>query len=356
MRRSVKLIFAGGAVLLLATLIILGYAWYSMGKPLYEPGMVRAGGRLRGPLAPPAQSGDAAYWTVEPDIQLFHFAEGRGRNVLVIHGGPGYPFTRPWPALASLTDRYRFHYYDQRGCGQSTRPIDRFASSNYYANMLALDRPLGLGAQVADIERIRRILGDERLVVIGHSWGGLLASLYAAEFPERVDALVLVAPANVLVMPAADGGLFAAIERRLPPAMQAEYAAFLKRYLDFQQIFSKSESDLISLNDELSRYYTAATNAPIPAHGSAGGWMVQAMYLSMGQSHDYRAAMQSVSAPVLIIHGANDMQTELASRTYADALSNVTFRIIPQAGHFSFDEQPEAFATLIGEFLAGQQR
>ena len=48
--------------------------------------------------------------------------------------------------LQALTSTYRFHYYDQRGCGQSTRPVDHFDSSNTYKNMTTLDRTLGLAA------------------------------------------------------------------------------------------------------------------------------------------------------------------------------------------------------------------
>lgn len=67
--------------------------------------------------------------------------------------------------------------------------------------MTTLEQTLGLGAQIADIERIRRLLGDEKLILMGHAWGGFLALLYAAEFPDRIDALILVFPADVLVMP-----------------------------------------------------------------------------------------------------------------------------------------------------------
>jgi proline iminopeptidase len=94
------------------------------------------------------------------------------------------------------------------------------------------------------IGRIRRILGTDKLVLAGHSFGGLLAALYAAEFPQHVKALILVAPADLLVMPQAGGGLFGDIERRLPPAMKAGYADFMKRYFDFGGVFAKSDADL----------------------------------------------------------------------------------------------------------------
>ncbi len=101
---------------------------------------------LRGPLAPPPQTVAEPYWQVEDDIRLFYHSRGAGEPVLVVHGGPGYPIHRPLAALAPLADRYRFYYYDQRGCGRSTKPFDRFASHNFYANMTELERTLGIGA------------------------------------------------------------------------------------------------------------------------------------------------------------------------------------------------------------------
>jgi proline iminopeptidase len=313
--------------------------------------MVRAGQNRREPLAPPTQDPDESYWYVEPDVRLYHFAEGTGRPVLIVHGGPGYPYAEPWPGLASLTGAYIFHYYDQRGCGRSTRPVDTFASRSTYKNMRALDRALGIGEQLADIERIRQILGEERLILVGHSFGGFLASLYAAEFPDRVEALVLVAPADVLVMPTAGGGLFEDVRERLPDEMQDEYAAYLDEYLDFRGLFAKSEDELAATNAAFARYYQAVIDTPIPEQGKPGGWVVQALYLSMGRRHDYRDALEAVGAPVLVIHGANDLQTVQESRSYVEAFPNAQLHVIENAGHFAFYEGPEAFGAAVEKFL-----
>ena len=154
-----------GISLLLGLVVFAGVLlWYFMGKPLYEPGMVRGGKNLRASLTPPAQAGDASFWNVEKDISLFHFSDGTGKSVLVVHGGPGYPIHNPLPGLRLLSANYKFIYYDQRGCGKSARPFDRFSSSNFFENAKVLDRTLGLGAQVADMERIRRIIGEERML------------------------------------------------------------------------------------------------------------------------------------------------------------------------------------------------
>jgi proline iminopeptidase len=348
-----KVIIIIGIVVLVLVLAAGAVFWYMSVQPLYQPGMVRVGKNLRAPLDPPAQGGDEQAWQVEPDIQLYHFAEGQGRNVLIVHGGPGMPYRSGWKAFEPLKGSYRFHYYDQRGCGKSTRPFDRFTSGNMYQNMTTLDKTLGLGAQVADIERIRRILGDEKLILVGHSWGGFLAALYAAEFPEHVEKLILVSPATALVMPQKEADLFATVRQRLPQAEQAGFDAFMKDYMDFNKLFQRSEADLVAMNNRFGEYYGRVFPDLYSQseQGEPGGWMTWAMYVSMGQRHDYRPALRQVNVPVLVLHGANDLQSEAASRQYSDVFPNSQFAVIPDATHFSFDEQPEAFRSAVEGFL-----
>ncbi|MBC8507131.1 MAG: alpha/beta hydrolase [Chloroflexi bacterium] len=358
MKRKVLWIILGTIALLIV--IMVGGFWYFSMQPLYNPGMVSTGENLSAPLTPPDQLTGSETWLVEPGVELEHFSEGEGPNVIVIHGGPGQPFTAPASGLSLLSNEYQFHYYAQRGCGESARPIDRFESPNTYENMQTLDRTLGLGAQIADIERIRQILGDEKLILVGHSWGGFLASLYAAEFPDRVEALVLVSPANTLIMPQpeAESDLFASVREKLSPAEQTEYDAFMEEYFDFAGQFEKSEADLIAMNEKFGEYYVAimdpnqleATSSQ-PVQGKPGGWMVWAQYISMGQRHDYSKALENVNAPVLVIHGADDLQSEAASRLYSDAFPNAEFVEIQNASHFAFEEQPEQFAQVVADFL-----
>ena len=341
------------STLLGLAVILAVFGWYWMGRPMYEPGKLAASALLE----PPPQLDDELYWTVEKDVRLFHYADGSGPDALVVHGGPGFPMHNPPPGLKPLANQHRFHYYDQRGCGKSTRPVDRFALRNFYENMQTLNAALGLGAQVSDIEKIRRILNDEKLILIGHSFGGFLSALYAAEFPQHVKALVLVAPADLLVLPQKGGGLFERVRGALPAHMQPQYAAYLKRYLDFSGVFALSDSELAALNAEFGRYYGAAAAgrgiaAPsIEDMQGNGGWMVQAMYLSMGRRHDYRGALRRVLAPVLVIHGERDFQTQAESRAYAQCFPHARFAVIQNAGHFPFTDQPEEFAAVTGQFL-----
>jgi proline iminopeptidase len=225
-----------------------------------------------------------------------------------------------------------------------------------YENMTNLDKTLGLGAQIADIERIRQILGEEKLILIGHSWGGFLASLYAAEFPEHVEKMILISPANSLVMPQPDkeSDLFASVRTKLPQDQIAGYDAFMKDYMDFNKLFTLSEQDLIDRDAKFGQYYMSVVNLSEEKsikQGEPGGWMTWGMYVSMGQRHDYRALMRKVTAPVLVIHGSNDLQSEKASRLYSDTFPNSDFAVIAGVGHFSFQEKPEEFSGIVTKFL-----
>jgi proline iminopeptidase len=351
---------AAGAVVI-ALLMVVGFLlWRAMEGPLYTPGMVRSGKNQRGSLDPPSQTSEGSYWQVEEDIRLFWNEQGSGRPVLVVHGGPGYPIHAPLAGMQPLTSDLRFVYYDQRGCGKSTRPFDRFESRDFYSNMTALERTLGIGAQVADIERIRRILGQKKLILLGHSFGAFLATMYAVEFPDNVEALVLIAPADVLVLPGTRRGFYDEIRERVPTEMRAEYDLFLKQYFDFGSIFKKSEAELAAMNRRVGEFFLVASGraSEISDHelpSDNGGWMVQAMYFSMGKRHDYREALRSVHAPALIVHSENDILSEHGSRMYADYLPNSRLQIIKSSptrgGHFLFSEEPELFASAIRAFL-----
>jgi proline iminopeptidase len=137
-----------------------------------------------------------------------------------------------------------------------------------------------------------------------------------------------------------------------PTDRQTDFEAYLQEYLDFSDIFAKSEADLVALNQEFGQYYLAAIDTPLPKPGQPGGWMVQAMYFSLGRRHDYREALEAVTAPVLVIHGAEDLQPEETTRLYVETFPTARFQVIEGAGHFSFLEQPDVFAQTVSKFLA----
>ena len=346
-----------GLVLVVVVAAAILGAKYFFGRAMFEPGTVAGRIAAVGESLDPVQRTDGeGPWQVAPGIALHHFATGNGEDVVVVHGGPGIAPERPWRAAEQLPG-VRLHFYHQRGCGLSTRPITAPPEGSTYQRIVAAEGRLGLAEQIADLERIRRLLGREKLVVVGHSFGALIAGLYAAEFPERVRALVLVAPAPLFVFPAADaeGDLFTTIRARLPAEMQGEFDAYMKAYFDFPALMKLDEARLSEFLGRLSRFYGAAAKMERKPEGpgpALGGWMQLGVYLSLGRSHDWTGALKRVTAPVLVVHGEDDLQPRAASEKVAALFPASRLRAIAGAGHFVFDEQPEAFAAAVREFLA----
>lgn len=99
-----------------------------------------------------------------------------GKPVVFLHGGPGGG-TNPRQRRLFDPAAYRIVLFDQRGCGQSTPHASVEHNTTWDL--------------VADIERIRELLGIERWQVLGGSWGSTLALAYAETHPDRVTELVL---------------------------------------------------------------------------------------------------------------------------------------------------------------------
>jgi len=100
----------------------------------------------------------------------------RGKPAVVLHGGPGGAIN---PTMRRFFDpkRWRTLLFDQRGCGRS-RPNASLQNNTTWD-------------LIADIERLRQLMGVEKWTVFGGSWGSTLALAYAITHPERVEALVL---------------------------------------------------------------------------------------------------------------------------------------------------------------------
>ena len=326
---------------------------------MYQAGMALDESSLGAPLDPPAQGVDPKYWQVEKDIKLYHFAgSSKGkRNILYIHGGPGLPPADPLAGLEKAGEGYTIQYYHQRGCGKSTRPIDRLSGS-YYSNMQTLVKRLGFRAMLADVERIRRILGEEKLILVGHSFGGFFASLYAAEYPERVEKLILLSPAGVVRMPPPDGGLFGSIDRGLTGERKKEFAELKAKMLDFSNVFDKTDGEHRDLQNGWVPFYAEAFRhlrgremdvARTPPEWT-GGFSVIASYFDLGYRSDFRPFLQKIQAPTLVLYGDQDLS---GPESFADYRIIPGARMVPLTGedHFLVNRPEQKGVEIIRSFL-----
>jgi len=345
----------------------------ALGQATYAPGSLAGRADAESFLTPPSQEGmPEGFWRVEDGIDLFYLSAGPdkldgssddladpGPAILFVHGGPGFPPHEVPEGLRLLAEDRPILLYHQRGSGKSTRPFDRFPQASFPENAALLTGALGMAQQIADIERIRRILGQERLTLIGHSFGGFIAALYAVEFPERVEKLVLVSPAEMLSMPQSGGGLFGVIRDNLPEGdIRAEYDAYVQRYFSaFGMLFTMSEGELVALSREFARYYGIAveaqglttTGAP---EGYDSGFMPFGVYFSLGMQYDHSAALSRIENPVLVVIGGRDFgMSEAGLATYVDNIADVTVMNLKDSGHFAFLDTPLEFAAVVRSFL-----
>lgn len=116
----------------------------------------------------PVSDVHAVYWEVSGNPE--------GKPVVFVHGGPGGG-TDPKHRRFFDPSKYRIVLFDQRGCGRSTPHACLEENTTWDL--------------VADMERLRVLLGIERWMVFGGSWGSTLALAYAEKHPERVTELVL---------------------------------------------------------------------------------------------------------------------------------------------------------------------
>ena len=129
-------------------------------------------------LFPPITPVDTGRLRRDPPHEIYWEVSGRrgGQPVVFLHGGPGAG-SSPDHRRFFNPDHYRIVVFDQRGAGRST-PLGEL-SNNTTPDL------------IADMEALREMLGIERWLVFGGSWGSTLALAYAQAHPERVTGLVL---------------------------------------------------------------------------------------------------------------------------------------------------------------------
>lgn len=109
-------------------------------------------------------------------ISLFVTIAGRGRPLLLMHGGPGLDHTTMLP-FRHLADQFTLIFYDHRCNGRSDgAPVTSMTWENL----------------TADAEALRQMLGYEKWAVLGHSFGGMVALEYALRYPQSLSHLVLM--------------------------------------------------------------------------------------------------------------------------------------------------------------------
>ncbi|HSB86804.1 MAG TPA: alpha/beta fold hydrolase [Ilumatobacteraceae bacterium] len=270
---------------------------------------------------------------------------GDGLPIVVVHGGPDFDHEYLLPDLDCLTDAYRLVYYDQRGRGRSSEGIG--------------PDDVTMRTEMEDLDAVRQSLGVDSIILLGHSWGGLLAMEYAIRSPRRVSHLVLMntAPASC----AGAALLRQELARRRSPAESEAMASIVAsdRFragdlavdaeyyrIHFRSAF-KQPGLLEQLLGRLRANFTEAgvvLARQIEDHLYAETWR--------RDEYDLTPQLARLPTPTLVIRGADDFVPGAIAGNIAQAIPRSRLVVLEDCGHFAFIERPEQVRVCLAEFLS----
>ena len=271
---------------------------------------------------------------------------GSGQPIVVLHGGPDFDHEYLAPELDGLANAFRVVFYDQRGRGRS------------FSGERASD--VTMASEVADLDRVREWTGSPSVVVLGHSWGGLLAMEYALRHRDRVSRLVLMntAPAShqgmlelrrELAARRGPEGSRRMTELASDPAYRAGGVDAEAEY--YRIHFGTTVPRREDLDEVIRRLRIGFTPAGIVAARA----IEEALYADTWSADDYDLLpeLRALPIPTLIIRGEDDFVPAGVVRAIAEALPMSQLIEIAESGHFTYLERPELVRAAIAEFVAG---
>ena len=257
------------------------------------------------------------------------------RPLVCINGGLIFGHASLWPSFAPLAERRQLVFYDQRGRGESAPPPGMRAAR--------------IEHDAGDLGALRQALGIEQWDVLGHSWGGGIAMLGAAEDLAGVGKLVLVDA----VAPTSWGlpHMHAIALDRLPPAERATLAAFDPAALgepdptlhsDYARAFAPAWFAEI----ELAPLFT-----PQPSISPTGAAVAARL---RREGYDWRDRLRALDRHTLVLHGEQDALPLQVAHELVATLPRARLAVIPNAGHMPFWERPAELFPIVDAFLTGE--
>ncbi len=275
--------------------------------------------------------------TPTAELVLRDFA-GQGHPIVLLHGGPGVPdYLEPVALL--LAKSYRIVTFDQRGVGGSVVRSGGYAIANY----------------LSDIEALRTYLGVETFHLFGHSWGGLLAQLYAATYPMHVNSLFL---ANSSTGTGQDW-------RR----MQRTVLRYNREQAGWRRFLAMGGWTVLSLLPGKSgdyalqrtfvqvwrNYFPDPTTAPAPdphwLEGICGKAMRETVQAILHEDASVLSTKRStlLAFPVLVLFGTQDIYGDQAQVVFS-RFPQAKHLLLDGSGHLPWLQAPHSFETALRNF------
>lgn len=256
---------------------------------------------------------------------LFAITLGSGPDVVLLHPTPVHHAF--WlPVAAHLADRYRLTLMDLRGHGQSSAGVGTITMTK-----LAEDVHAVLGA-----------LGIHRAAFVGCSIGTYTLYEYWRRFPQQMAALVCTCG-----KPQPDSAANRATRRESMEA--AQQAGGLAKFFD------RMADTLIGPTAQ--QHHPEVRAAARDMMDAVSLQAVLAVQQGLMERPDSVPTLHTIHVPVCVIAAGEDQSsTPPEMRVIAEQAPDAEFHLVEDAGHYAPFEQPQKFASLIGEFLDRKYR
>lgn len=249
------------------------------------------------------------------DRQVVHYEVlGRGRPVLFLHGWMGS--WRYWfPTMERVADNFRTYSFDFWGFGESRRQVTQESIQNYSNQVI----------------RFLDELGIDRVMLVGHSMGGMVALKTAISHPHRISRVAAVGA------PIVGDSLSWLLKLTDQPVLADLFARnrWLRRFA-FRHFLGETTDPAVNeiLDDSVKSSSTTLQRA------------VASMWRT-----DLRPELPRLTVPTLIVHGGRD---EIVHPNQADLFDRVPAAevvVMPESRHFPFLDEAEIFNELLLRFL-----
>lgn len=270
--------------------------------------------------------------------KVWYRVVGHNQNVplLVLHGGPGVPHDYLDP-LAAPADEHPVVFYDQLGCGKSDRPDD-----------LSLWH---LEHFVEELAQVRQALRLERIHLLGHSWGGWLATEYVLTKPKGVVSLILASSNFSLPR-------YQAAADRVVASLPVEVQTMLKRH---ESAGTTDSAEYQKAADNLLQPYLCRLQPyPEPLLRAVAG-MGTAVYRTVQGPSEFTVTgnlkdwdrigrAHEISLPTLFTCGRYELMNEEVRYSYS-LLPGSELVVFENSAHMAHLEEPELYLQVLRDFL-----
>ena len=275
-------------------------------------------------------------YAASADSKIYYRTFGLGKPLLIINGGPGMNSDGFVDLAKALSKNYRTIIYDQRGTGKST--LQKLDTSTITMQLM-----------VDDIEFLRKHLKIERWFVLGHSFGGMLASYYATLYPQNIESLILSSSGGM------DLGLLSYVSKRINSKLSSQERDSLS-YWD-KKINNGDTSFFARLHRGLAlapAYVYDRKNIPLIAERlTQGNHPVNDLVWQDLQKirFDCKSKLSQFNKPVLIIQGKEDIIEEQTALQEHTIFKNSKLVLMNHCVHYGWLDRPDIYFHEVENFL-----